>query len=981
MKSHLLKNPLALVVDDDAMMRLLARETLEQAGFIVSEAGCGEDALEMLRAQDPHVQTLILLDVEMSGIDGFECCHKIRAIADAATLPIIMVTGHDDGQSVARAYAAGATDFVTKPINWPILGHRALYVLRGAQTLHQLRESEQRTAAMLAAIPDTIVRLGPHDTVIDYKPSSDAGFVAFAGQNLLGLSLDAIFPAPVANNLAHAAHQTLRSGATQVLFHPVETQERRYHCETRVARMGQNEVIALIRDITAQEMAESHKNEALAVFTASNQGICTTDCDGTVTAINPAFTEITGYKVSEVVGKPSAFFATAKQNSTLYDAMQAALAHNNVWEGELWDRRQSGETYPQWLTVLAIRNSDGLVLKFVLLFMDITVRKQHEQDMWHQANHDPLTGLANRSLLHDRLERALAHARRDGGKAGVVFIDLDGFKLINDTLGHASGDKLLIDVAHRLQTSVREQDTVARLGGDEFCLVIHGLNNVNDLQGIAEKVVALLARPYTLSNSQYYLSGSVGVTIFPDDGDDVGVLLKNADMAMYQAKQAGKNRFRFFSDNMQMVVQQRAELAHDLRLAVEQNAFVLHYQPIVAAESGVLVGAEALIRWQHPKRGLVSPLEFIPVAEDCGLMVRIGEWVLRQAAYQWREWKNQGHAPLRMAVNVSAVQFGDGGLPILVEKVRKEYAIPPGALVLEITESLLMDGSRAAENHMREIKAQGVAYALDDFGTGYSSLAYLRRFPIDTLKIDRSFVHQSIENRKDAYLVEAIINMAHSINLQVIAEGVETEAQLELLRELGCDYLQGFLLGKPVAAEQFEQHLLQARLWPRNEQPLDNSHKSNHKAPQWCWTTFSTENWLCQLLGEHAPELTAFGQRQETVRYGLSLRQAIDTHRQCNQRLFELVTAAAGGVRASIEDPPGPDPCQLMAWINKHRTQSNLQLTHLAQAHRQFCALSNRVIALFNRGHRTDALRMFSSPRFQGAARDVITALIDFYEG
>ncbi len=890
MTSHLLKNPLALVVDDDAMMRLLARETLEQAGFVVSEADSGEEALELLHAQDANLQTLILLDVEMSGMDGFECCGKIRAIADAATLPIIMVTGHDDGQSVSRAYAAGATDFVTKPFNWPILGNRALYVLRGAQTLLQLRESEQRMAAMLAAVPDAIVRLGSNDTVIDYKPSSDAGFLVFEGnegQNLLGLSLDAVFPPPVANNLAHAAHQTLQSGATQVLFHPVETPGQCYYCETRVVRMGRNEVMALIRDITAQEMAESHKNEALAVFTASNQGICTTDADGVVTAINPAFTAITGYTVSDVVGEPATFFEIAKQTPALYDAMQAALALNNVWEGELWDRRRSGETYPQWLTVLAIRNSDGLVLKFVLLFMDITVRKQHEQAMWNQANHDPLTGLANRNLLHDRLGRALAHARREGDKAGVVFIDLDGFKLINDTLGHESGDKLLIDVAHRLQTSVREQDTVARLGGDEFCLVIHGLNHIGDLQGIAEKVVTLLAQPYTLNDTPYYLSGSVGVTIFPDDGDDVGVLLKNADIAMYQAKQAGKSRFRFFSENMQMVVQRRAELAHDLRLAVEQNAFVLHYQPIFAAESGALVGAEALIRWQHPQRGLVSPLEFIPVAEDCGLMVRIGEWVLRQAAYQWREWQSQGHAPLRMAVNVSAVQFGDGSLPILVEKVRQEYALPPGALLLEITESLLMDGSLATEEHMREIKAQGVAYALDDFGTGYSSLAYLRRFPIDALKIDRSFVHSSTENRKDAYLVEAIINMAHSINLQVTAEGVETEAQLELLRELGCDYLQGFLIGKPVAAEQFEQYLLQPRLWPENEHPLHNGHKNTHKAPQWCWSIFSTESWLSQLLGEHAPELAAFVQRQETVRYGTSLRQAIDTHRQCNQRIFE----------------------------------------------------------------------------------------------
>ncbi len=568
---------------------------------------------------------------------------------------------------------------------------------------------------------------------------------------------------------------------------------------------GRSLLYSIVQDVTERRRYEERMREALVVFNASSQAIMTTDAAGVITSVNPAFCAITGYAVDEVLGHRSSMFKSGRHNPAFFGTMWSRLGEGGAWEGEIWNRRKNGEIYPQWLTITAVRGDDGAVVEYVSLFSDITERKQQEEAIWRQANFDPLTDLANRSLLQDRLEHALAQARRHGGKVGLMFLDLDGFKWINDSLGHDAGDEMLVEVARRLRASVREQDTVARLGGDEFTVVVcdlHDEHDMEDLHVVAEKLVAVLREPFLLGGTRHHVSGSVGITVFPDDGEDVQTLLRNADIAMYKAKQAGKNRAQFYAHHMQADALARVQMENDLRVAVEQQQFVLHYQPIVDTASGRIVGAEALIRWQHPRRGVVSPAEFIPVAEDCGLIVPIGAWALHEAVHQSRAWREAGYPALRIAVNVSGVQFREPGLPELVRSLLAGAADGREQLMLEITESVLMDSSEEAEARMREINGQGIGYSLDDFGTGFSSLSYLKRFPVDVVKIDHSFVRDCPDDRNDASLVEAIINMAHSLDLQVTAEGVESEAQRDFLRRLGCDYLQGYLIGRPMPAPE-----------------------------------------------------------------------------------------------------------------------------------------------------------------------------------
>ncbi|KAI5913091.1 EAL domain-containing protein [Azoarcus sp. PA01] len=568
---------------------------------------------------------------------------------------------------------------------------------------------------------------------------------------------------------------------------------------------GRKLLYSIVQDVTERKRFEERMREAMVVFKACSQGIMTTDARGVITSINPAFCTITGYLAADVIGRKSSMFKPECHEAAFFDAMWTSIVESGSWAGEVWSRRKDGDSYPQWVTITAVRDTDGKIAEYVTLFSDITERKQQEVAMWRQANFDALTGLANRSLLQDRLGCALAHARRHGCKVGLLFLDLDGFKWINDSLGHDVGDELLVDVARRLNTCVRDEDTVARLGGDEFTVVVHDLADRADLGAIADKLVAVLREPFALCGARHHISGSVGITVFPDDGDDVQTLLRNADIAMYKAKQAGKNRAQPYAPHMQADALARVLLEADLRIAVEQRAFELHYQPIVDCASGALVGAEALIRWKHPERGTVSPLEFIPVAEECGLIVPIGEWVLREVVRQRRDWLARGYPPLRLTLNVSGVQFRETGLPELVRALLAEGGTTCGSLVFEITESVLMGGSdENVEARMRDIKEQGICFALDDFGTGFSSLSYLKRFPVDIVKIDRSFVRDCPDDGNDASLVEAIINMAHSLGLRVTAEGVESAEQREFLRALGCDYLQGYLISKPLAADAFE---------------------------------------------------------------------------------------------------------------------------------------------------------------------------------
>ncbi|WP_051092253.1 EAL domain-containing protein [Aromatoleum toluclasticum] len=678
-----------------------------------------------------------------------------------------------------------------------------------------LAARESKLGALIGSLPDQLFVLDEPGRIVEVH-SPDPALLPMAPHDLPGRTYGDVFPKPVAHAVGEALAAIRKDGQRHEFEYALDLPGGCRQFSASMSQLSRSDgapagFIALVRDVSERKLAEERMREAMVVFDASSQGIMTADAAGVITSVNPAFCSITGYSSDDVIGQTPAMFKSGRHDAGFYKNMWATLETTGRWEGEVWNRRKAGDVYPQWLTISAVRDESGRLIKYVSIFSDMTRRKQREEVIWRQANFDALTGLANRNLLNDRLERALAHGRRMGKKAGLVFLDLDGFKWINDTLGHDVGDEMLIEVAARLKDCVRQQDTVARLGGDEFTLVVDDIEDAEDLQIVGEKVLRIIREPFLLAGANRYVSGSLGITVFPDDGDNVQTLLRNADIAMYQSKQLGKNRCQFYSQDMQEAARLRVQMEAELRVAVERRQFVLYYQPIIDARSGCVIGAEALVRWQHPLRGLVAPDEFIAIAEDTGMILPIGAWVLNEALRQANEWHEQGLSPLRIAVNVSGVQFREQGLLELIAQASREPGFDRIKLVLEITESVLMQSSDATEALMREIGKLGVNYSLDDFGTGYSSLSYLKRFPVDHVKIDRSFVSDCVEDKNDALLVEAIINMAHSLGLKVTAEGVETDSQREFLRMRHCDYLQGYLVSQPLPPDEFHMFAVRYR--------------------------------------------------------------------------------------------------------------------------------------------------------------------------
>ncbi len=561
----------------------------------------------------------------------------------------------------------------------------------------------------------------------------------------------------------------------------------------------------LQKEIAERKRTEEALRQAAAVFENTTEGAMITDTADRIIAVNRAFTEITGYEESEVVGKTPRMLDSDRQDERLYVAISASIAQTGRWKGELWKRRKNGHAVPLWLTTSTVLDDAGQVTHYVSVFSDITPFKESQAQLEQLAHHDPLTGLPNRLLFLARLEHALERARREGGRVAVLFFDLDHFKNINDSLGHPAGDCLLQAVTVRLQDSVREEDTVARLGGDEFTLLLEGLQESRDAGTVAEKALQVLAKPFDLDGHEAYVTGSVGISLFPDDGQDVTTLLKNADSALYQAKEQGRNSYHFYTKDLTATAFKRLALESSLRRAVAGGEFTLYYQPQIALASGQIVGAEALVRWRHPERGLVLPAEFIPMSESTGLIMTLGEWVLRTACAQAKTWQNEGLPPLRMAVNISSIQVTRGRITDTVERVLEETGLDPCYIELEITESLIMQQTKQTFATLDALKTMGVMLAIDDFGTGYSSLSYLKRLPLHRLKIDKSFVRDIPEDPNDVAITRAVIALGDHLHLVVVAEGVETQTQMEFLRSSGCDEAQGYLYGAPLPPIEFAE--------------------------------------------------------------------------------------------------------------------------------------------------------------------------------
>lgn len=681
----------ALIVDDDFTVRLLACETLEQAGFQVMAVDNGPDAIALLETFTPDI---ILLDVLMPGMDGYQTCREIRSRPCGTVVPIVMMTGLDDFESIERAYHLGATDFISKPIHWLVLPHRMQYIIRSSRTYQKLKQSEARLnhAQMIA-------RMGNWEWDI----SGDKLF-----WSAVIFRIFAIDPLPF-------------DGTFQAFLNAIHPLDR-----------------------------ETVK-----------------------TAVDTALTTKQPLSIDHQILLPN---GTARFVCT---------------EAEIQC------------------DSSGRPCKMAGTIQDISERKLAELKIRHLAYHDILTGLPNRALFSDRLTQALYRAERTEEKVAVLFLDLDDFKLINDTHGHRVGDLLLIEVSRRLKEITRAGDTLARLGGDEFTVFLLDIKSADNALLVARNHLSNLLTAYQIEDKQLFLSTSVGIALFPDHGSSAEVLLKSADTAMYQAKQNGKNHVELFTQALYSKASERLSLQGDLRRALENNEFILHYQPRVNLIDGTWSGVEALVRWQHPDRGLIPPLTFIPLAEETGLIMELGEWVLREATMQLHRWHRAGIHLARVSVNVSPLQFRRQNIVGLVKSALNDACLCTQALELEITESALMDDMDQSIITLKQLQLLGVSISIDDFGTGYSSLSHLRSLPVDILKIDRSFVMNAHESQEDAQILSAIIAMAHSLKLEIVAEGVECPGHESLLTAQHCREAQGFYYARPMPADVLSTLLIE----------------------------------------------------------------------------------------------------------------------------------------------------------------------------
>lgn len=678
-----------------------------------------------------------------------------------------------------------------------------------------LRRESEKNLALLHNASDGIHILDPDGNVIEASDSFCA-MLGYTRAEIIGMNVsawDANFS---------------RSEIPQVILRQFSKNERSQF-ETRHRRKdgtlfdvevsgfplvldGKPALFNSSRDITERKLSLAALNIAATAF-ESQEGILVADANSKILRVNSAFTEITGYSKEEVIGKNPRILSSGRHDAGFYSTMWESLNTSGVWKGEIWNRRKNGEIYPEYLTITAVKDQSNNVTNYVASLADITHRKTAEQEIKNLAFFDPLTQLPNRRLLLDRLQQALSSCSRSGKTGAILFIDLDNFKNLNDTLGHDIGDLLLKGVAQRLESCVREGDTVARLGGDEFVVLLADLSKIplesaKQTELIGEKILVELNEPYQLGQFECHSTPSIGVSVFADHKIKIDELLKQADIAMYQAKKEGRNTLRFFDPKMQESISTRANLEIGLRRALSDGQFQLLFQPQVDRSQRV-IGAEALIRWQHPERGRISPLEFIPLAEETGLILPIGQWVLDTACAQLKAWeKTAVTRDLVLAVNVSAKQFHQFDFAAQVKATIERYAIEPTHLKLELTESMLQINIDDTISIMMALKQMGVRFSLDDFGTGYSSLQYIKRLPLDQLKIDRSFVNEIISDVGDKAIVTTIIAMAHSLNINVIAEGVETDGQRLQLIELGCVHFQGYLFGKPMTIEAFNDLLV-----------------------------------------------------------------------------------------------------------------------------------------------------------------------------
>ncbi|MEW8505454.1 MAG: EAL domain-containing protein [Candidatus Thiodiazotropha sp.] len=623
----------------------------------------------------------------------------------------------------------------------------------------------------------------------------------FSGQRALSLlrqqNLDIPFIIVSGGIGEEAAIDALRQGAND------------YVLKDRPARLGEA-VKRVLEDRQlrkAHRIAEEKLRLAERAFQNTAEGITVTDVNGDIVSTNPAFEAITGYSHDEVIGENPRILKSGHHEPSFYRDMWDILLKTDHWRGEIWNRRKNGDVYPEWLTISAVKDNNGETTHFVGVFSDITQIKEAQDKINFLAHHDALTQLPNRALFLERFDHALMHARRENNSIALLFLDLDRFKTVNDTLGHPIGDQVLLEVSKRMSEIMRSSDTIARLGGDEFVLLLEEQTNAQHASVVARKLIDMFSNPMTIGEHELVVTASIGITLYPNDGDEPDLLIRHADRAMYEAKQQGRNTYRFFTQALSEGALERLMMENDLRRAIDRNELILHYQPIVDIKTRQLKGLEALVRWQHPKQGQVPPGLFIEVAEEIGIIGDIGRWVLHTACHQLAKWDQDNFRVPRISVNLSVQQIDREALVAQVSEELQKSGLSPERLELEVTESMLIRNPELSRTVLAELKTIGVNFAIDDFGTGYSSLAYLKLLPLDRIKIDQSFVRDIGQDSNDEAIVRAIIALSKNLGLESVAEGVENTDQAEFLLQAGSDLAQGYLYSHPLPAAELYQTL------------------------------------------------------------------------------------------------------------------------------------------------------------------------------